>query len=74
MEEKIKNVLERVRPHLQMDGGDVDFVSFDAGSGVLKLKLQGACAGCHMSHVTLNEGIAKLVMEEIPEVKNVEAV
>jgi len=74
MEEKINEVLSRVRPHLQMDGGDVEFVSFDESSGVLKLRLKGACHGCPMAHVTLNDGIGKLVMEEIPEVKKVEAV
>jgi Fe-S cluster biogenesis protein NfuA len=74
MENKIKKALEKIRPHLQMDGGDVEFISFDEKTGVLVVKLQGACAGCPMSQITLQEGIAKTVKEEIPEVKEVRAV
>lgn len=74
MEKKINDVLEKIRPHLKMDGGDVEFVSFDAKSGELKVRLQGACSHCPMSSVTLKEGVGRLVMEEIPEVKKVTAV
>lgn len=71
---QIKKVLNEVRPHLQMDGGDVDFVGFDEVSGVLELKLQGACSGCPMSQFTLQEGIGRVVKERIKEVKEVVAV
>lgn len=74
MIEKIKSALDKVRPHLQMDGGDVEFVSFDEKSGELKVRLQGACHGCPMSQITLQEGIAKVLMEEIPEIKKLENV
>ena len=74
MEEKIKKVLDKVRPHLQMDGGDVEFVSFDEKTGVLEVKLKGACVGCPMSQITLQDGIGKMVKEEIKEVKEVIAV
>lgn len=74
LEKKIKEVLDEVRPHLQMDGGDVEFISFDAKSGVLKVKLQGACHGCPMSAVTLKEGIGRIMMERVPEVKEIENV
>ena len=72
--EKIKATLDEVRPHLQMDGGDVEFVSFDQTTGELKVKLQGACHGCPMSAMTLQNGIGRIVKEKVPEVKSVEAV
>ena len=71
MEKNIKKILDEVRPHLQMDGGDVEFVSFDEKTGELKLKLKGACHGCPMSMVTLQDGIGRTVMAKIPEVKKV---
>lgn len=74
MEQKIKAALEKVRPHLRMDGGDVEFIDFNQKTGELKVRMQGACSHCSMSHVTLDEGIGRLVMEEIPEVKKVTAV
>lgn len=74
MEDKIKAVLDEIRPHLQMDGGDVEFVSFDESSGVLSLKLKGACHGCPMAVVTLQDGIGRTVKAKIPEVKEIKAV
>lgn len=74
MEEKIKSELEKIRPHLQMDGGDVEFISFDKKSGILKVKLQGACHGCPMAMVTLQDGIGRAIMEKIPQVKKIEAI
>ncbi|MEK7653315.1 MAG: NifU family protein [Patescibacteria group bacterium] len=74
MENKIRLELEKIRPHLQMDGGDVEFVSFDEKTGVLKVKLQGACHGCPMATVTLQDGIGRTIKEKIPEVKEVEAI
>lgn len=71
MEDKIKKVLDKIRPNLQMDGGDLEFISFDDKSGVLKIKFQGACVGCPMSQLTLHEGVGKAVKEEIPEVKDI---
>jgi Fe-S cluster biogenesis protein NfuA len=71
---KIKDELEKVRPHLKMDGGDVEFVDFDKETGVLKLRLQGACAGCPMSQVTLQDGIGAAVKKNVPEVKEVQNV
>jgi len=74
MEDKIKSVLETIRPQLKMDGGDVEFVAFDNQSGVLKVKLQGACVHCPMAQMTLQEGIGRVIKEKLPEVKAVEAV
>lgn len=74
VKEQIKSALDEIRPHLQMDGGDVDFVEFDETDGVLKVKLQGACHGCPMAQITLQEGIGRVVKEKVPAVKEVLAV
>ena len=71
---KIKKQLDKIRPYLQMDGGDIEFISFDDQSGVLKVKLQGACLSCPMSQITLQEGVAKAIKEEVPEVKEIIAI
>ncbi|MFA5047796.1 MAG: NifU family protein [Patescibacteria group bacterium] len=71
MAEKIKKSLEEIRPYLAMDGGNVEFVDFDVESGVLKVKMMGACAHCPMSQTTLKEGIGRTIKEAIKEVKEV---
>ena len=72
--DKIKSVLEQIRPSLQMDGGDVQFVDFDAASGLLKVELMGHCAHCPMSTMTLKQGIEAELKQAVPEVKEVRAV
>lgn len=72
--DKIKQELNQIRPHLQMDGGDVEFIDFDNDKGVLKLKLSGACIGCPMSQVTLQDGIGREIKNKIAEVKEVQSV
>ncbi|WP_432403422.1 NifU family protein [Wukongibacter sp. M2B1] len=69
MENKIIETLEKVRPMLQRDGGDVKFVSFD--DGVVKVQLQGACGGCPGATMTLKMVIERILKQEIPEVKEV---
>ncbi|HPA25923.1 MAG TPA: NifU family protein [bacterium] len=71
MQQKIQQELDLIRPHLQMDGGDVEMVEFDEATGILKLRLTGHCVGCPMSQMTLQEGIGRSVKEKIPEVKEV---
>ncbi|OQX26343.1 MAG: hypothetical protein BWK80_10825 [Desulfobacteraceae bacterium IS3] len=71
MKEKVQEVLNKIRPSLQADGGDVEFV--DMTDGVVKVRLKGACAGCPMSQMTLKNGIEKLLKKEIPQVKSVES-
>ncbi len=73
MREKVLAALDRVRPTLQRDGGDVVLVDVTA-EGVVKVKLTGACKGCPMSQMTLKEGIEKFIQAEVPEIKAVEAV
>jgi Fe-S cluster biogenesis protein NfuA len=70
MKEKIQNLINQVRPLLQQDGGDVEFIDFV--NGVVKVRLIGACSGCPMSQITLKDGIGKLLKKEIPEIKFVE--
>ncbi len=70
MKERVQQVLEKIRPSLQADGGDVELI--DVLDGVVKVRLQGACAGCPMSQMTLKNGIERLLKQEIPEVKSVE--
>jgi Fe-S cluster biogenesis protein NfuA len=71
MKEKVQNALNKIRPSLQADGGDVELV--DVQNGVVKVRLQGACKGCPMSQMTLKNGIEKMLKKEIPEVKSVES-
>ncbi len=70
--ERVQEVLDRIRPALQADGGDVELV--DVEGGVVKVKLVGACAGCPMSQLTLANGVERVLKEEIPEVERVEPV
>ena len=72
MKEKVQAVIDKIRPMLQADGGDVELV--DVVDGVVTVRLQGACAGCPMSQMTLKNGIERFLKKEIPEVKSVERV
>ncbi len=70
MREKVEKAIDKIRPMLQADGGDVELV--DIEDGIVKVRLQGACAGCPMSQMTLRNGIERILKEEIPEIKSVE--
>ena len=71
---QIKQELENFRSHLQADGGDINFLDFDENTGILKVMMQGACMGCPMQHMTLQEGIGRVLKEKIPQIKQVVAV
>lgn len=71
VEKKIKLTLERIRPYIQGDGGDIEFVSFDKETGVVTVKLLGACVGCALADFTLKGGVEALLMDEISEVTEV---
>ncbi|GAB6099331.1 hypothetical protein JCM16358_12100 [Halanaerocella petrolearia] len=73
MKERVKEVLNKIRPSLQADGGDVELIEV-TDDGIVKVELQGACAGCPMSEMTLKMGIEKQLKKEIEEVKEVAAV
>jgi Fe-S cluster biogenesis protein NfuA len=70
-EEKVKEVLEDIRPRLQLDGGDIELVSADEKTGVVKVKLQGHCAHCPMAEMTLKMTVEAELMDRVPEVKEV---
>jgi Fe-S cluster biogenesis protein NfuA len=71
LKEKVQKVLDEVRGYLQADGGDLELVSVDEKTGVVQVRLQGACAGCPMSQMTIKNGIEQRLKEEIPEVTEV---
>lgn len=73
MKEQVQEALDKIRPALQRDGGDVELVEV-TDDGIVKVKLTGACGGCPMSQVTLKMGIEKVVKQSVPEIKSVEAV
>jgi len=70
--EKVEIALNKIKPSLLADGGGVELI--DVKDGVVKLKLTGACSGCPMAAMTLQNGIARVLKEEIPEIKEVVAV
>ncbi len=69
----LNQVLDAVRPSLEADGGDVEFVDVD-DDGVVSLELTGACAGCPMSQMTLSMGIERVLKEHVPGVTSVRAI
>jgi Fe-S cluster biogenesis protein NfuA len=73
MKEQVQKALDKVRPSLQADGGDVELVDVSA-DGVVKVKLTGACHGCPMSQMTLKMGIEKILKQQVPSVKEVVSV
>jgi Fe-S cluster biogenesis protein NfuA len=70
VENRVQKALNEIRPQLQADGGDVAFVSYE--KGIVKVKLQGHCAGCPMSQMTLKQGIETFLKKKVPEVMKVE--
>ncbi len=73
MREKVQQVIEKIRPLLQRDGGDIQLVDV-TDDGIVKVKLQGACGTCPMSAMTLKMGVEKQLKQEIPEIKEVVSV
>ncbi len=71
-EKRVQEVLDQIRPQIQMDGGDVELVAVEKQT--VKVRLTGHCAGCPMSAMTLKNGIEALIKEKIPEIQKVEAV
>jgi Fe-S cluster biogenesis protein NfuA len=72
MREKVEKALDKIRPSLMADGGNVELV--DVEDGVVKVRLTGACGGCPMSQMTLKMGIERVLRQEIPEIKEVQSV
>ncbi len=72
MRDKVQSALNKMRPTLQNDGGDVVLIDV-SNDGIVKVQLTGACNGCPMSQATLKNGIEKFLKSEVPGVKRVEA-
>ncbi len=72
MKERVEAALEKIRPSLQADGGDVELV--DVKDGVVTVRLTGACGSCPMSTMTLRMGVERVIREDIPEIKELVAV
>lgn len=73
MEEKVLKALDTIRPYLQADGGDVELVKVTE-SGIVEVKLTGACGNCPMSQMTLRAGVERALIREVPGIRRVEAV
>lgn len=73
MENKIKEALEQIRPFLQRDGGDIEFVEYTEDN-IVKVRLQGHCAGCPGAQMTIKGVVEQILRESYPEIKSVEAV
>ena len=67
MRENVEKALQKIRPALQADGGDIELI--DVVDGVVKVRLTGACGGCPMSQMTLKMGVEKVLKQQVPEVK-----
>ncbi|MFQ5887736.1 MAG: NifU family protein [Candidatus Hydrothermarchaeales archaeon] len=73
MREKVEEALEKIRPALQADGGDVELMDVSP-EGLVKVRLTGACRGCPMSQMTLTQGVERFLKKEVPEIERVEGV
>ena len=71
-EAEIKKVIHKLRPYLQRDGGDIEFVKFE--DGIVYVQMHGACAGCMMLDATLKDGVEQILIEEVPGVLEVQAI
>ena len=72
IKKSVELALAKIRPMLQRDGGDIELV--EVNDGVVKVRLTGACKGCPMSQMTLKQGVEKLLLKEVPGLKEVQAV
>jgi Fe-S cluster biogenesis protein NfuA len=72
LKKSVELALDKIRPMLQRDGGDIELV--EVTDGVVKVRLTGACKGCPMSQMTLKQGVEKLLLKEVPGLKEVQAV
>ncbi len=71
IQNKIEEVLTRIRPALRMDGGGIELVKFDEQTGAVHVKMQGACVGCPMSQITLKMGVEAALKDAIPSITEV---
>lgn len=69
VEEKIKEMIEQIRPYLNMDGGDIEFIKYE--DSIVYVRLLGACTHCLMQDNTINDGLLSMFQDEIPEIKSI---
>ena len=74
IEKRLEMALERIRPAMQMDGGDIHLVEFVESEGLVRVALSGACSGCQNTTMTMQLGVERVLKELVPEVQAVEAV
>ena len=72
VEDEVRRALEKIRPAVRLDGGDIELVGI--ADGIVTIRLFGACDGCPMSPVTLRAGVERIIREEVPGVRSVVAV
>jgi Fe-S cluster biogenesis protein NfuA len=72
IEKRVQKAIDEIRPQLQADGGDIELVSVEKGT--VKVRLQGHCAGCPMSAMTLKQGVERIIKSRVPEIVKVESV
>ncbi len=72
IEKRVQKAIDEIRPQLQADGGDIELVSVEKDT--VKVKLQGHCAGCPMSAMTLKQGVERVIKSRVPEIVKVESV
>jgi Fe-S cluster biogenesis protein NfuA len=72
IEKRVQKALEEIKPRIQADGGNIELVAIEKDT--VKVRLQGACAGCPMATLTLKEGVERLIKAKVPEIRSVEAV
>jgi len=70
LEEKVKSIIEQIRPFLQQDGGDIEFVEL-TDDKIVKVKLQGACGSCPHAKITLKSGVEATIKQHLPEIQGV---
>jgi Fe-S cluster biogenesis protein NfuA len=68
---RVEKVLDQIRPYVQQDGGDIELI--DVADGVVQIRLAGSCVGCMYSMMTLQAGVERMLKEQVPEIKAVEA-
>lgn len=69
--ERVEKVLEKVRPYIQSDGGDISLIAVHEDTGIVEVALHGACGSCPSSTATLKGGVERMVRQEVPEIKEV---
>ena len=73
LRERVEHIMEtRLKPAIQMDGGDIELIDVNENSNIVTVQLGGACVGCPMSHITLTMGVERELLDAIPEIEGIE--